>query len=316
MKTSRRDFVITSALAAAGMAYSYQSAAAINLTGSKPFTASPGSAPAKICIFSKGLHKAGYTEMVPLVAEMGFDGIDLTVRPKGHVLPENVEKDLPQVAEAAKRSGLNILMIATDILDPDDRYTIPILKTAASLGIKHYRMGRGFYNEKKSIRQNLEDFKTKFKKLDRLNRKYRIRGEYQNHSGNGFGAPVWDLWEVLKDIDPQWTGVQYDVYHATIEGTNSWPLGFTLLRPYIGTLDMKDFYWKKEEGKWREEITPLGKGMVDFKKFIALLKENNMHGPFSIHYEYLSGEDSLHSKTEKMKKDLATLRKWLKEAGL
>lgn len=316
MKTSRRDFMIRSALAAAGVACGFKPAAAVNRPALKPFKASAPGEPAKICIFSKVLQKRGYAEMASLAADMGFDGIDLTVRPKGHVLPENVERDLPLVAEAARKSGLNIYMITTEILDAGDRYTEPILKTAASLGIKHYRMGRGFYDEKKSIPENLEDFRVRFKKLDRLNRRYNIRGEYQNHSGSGFGAPVWDLWEVLKDADPQWTGVQYDIYHATMEGANSWPLGFDLLKPYIGTLDMKDFYWKKEKGKWREEITPLGEGMVDFNKFIALLKENDMHGPFSIHYEYLSGEDSLHSKTEKMKKDLAVLRKWLKEAEL
>ena len=33
--------------------------------------------------------------MAEVVAENGFDGADLTVRPGGQVLPENVEKDLP-----------------------------------------------------------------------------------------------------------------------------------------------------------------------------------------------------------------------------
>jgi hypothetical protein len=33
--------------------------------------------------------------MAKAATEIGFDGVDLTVRPKGHVLPDNVEKDLP-----------------------------------------------------------------------------------------------------------------------------------------------------------------------------------------------------------------------------
>ncbi len=316
MKTSRKNFLINSALAAAGIAYSYKSVDAINPITFKPFNASANNEPAKICIFSKHLPELGYHEMASLVAEMGFDGIDLTVRPNGHVLPENVERDLLLAAKAAEKVGLKIYMITTGILDAGDRLTEPILKTASSLGIQYYRMGSRFYDEKKSILHNLEDFKTRFKKLAKLNRKYNIRGECQNHSGDGFGAPVWDLWEVLKNMDPQRIGVQYDVFHASVEGANSWPLGFSLLKPYIGTLDIKDFYWKKTEGKWELEITPLGEGMVDFKKFIALLKENNMHGPFSIHCEYLSDKDDLRSKVAKMKKDLTTLRGWLKEAGL
>jgi sugar phosphate isomerase/epimerase len=316
MKATRRDFVIRSALAAAGMTYSYKSVGEINPTKLKPFKASANNEPAKISIFSKDLPELGYDEMASLVTEMGFDGIDLTVRPKGHVLPENVERDLPLAAETARKSGLKIYMIATDIFDADERFTEPILKTAASLGIQYYRMGRWFYDEKKSIPNNLSDFNTRFQKLSKLNRKYNIRGECQNHSGDGFGAPVWDLWEVLRNMDPQWIGVQYDVFHATVEGANSWPLGFNLLKPYIGTLDIKDFYWKKTDGKWYPEVIPLGEGMVDFKKYFALLKKNNMHGPFSIHCGYPADKDDLRSKALKMKKDLTTLKGWLKEAGL
>ena len=47
-----------------------------------------------ICIFSKHLQWCNYKEMADLAGEIGFDGVDLTVRPKGHVLPERVEEDL------------------------------------------------------------------------------------------------------------------------------------------------------------------------------------------------------------------------------
>ena len=72
MKTSRRDFVIKSALAAAGMAYSYKSVGAIDPTKLKPFNALTNNEPAKICIFSKNLPELGYNEMASFVAEIGF----------------------------------------------------------------------------------------------------------------------------------------------------------------------------------------------------------------------------------------------------
>ncbi|MEP7107950.1 MAG: TIM barrel protein [Ferruginibacter sp.] len=316
MKTSRRDFVIKSALAAAGMAYGYQSVGEINPTAVKTPNASAGNGPAKICFFSKNLPGLGYSEMASVIAEAGFDGIDLTVRKEGHVLPENVERDLPLAAAAAKKSGLKIYMITTDIIDADDKYGEAILKTAASLGIGSYRMGVRFYDEKKTIPQNLQDFKIRYQKLARLNQKYKVRGECQNHSGNRFGSPIWDQWEVLRGMDPKWVGIQYDLLHATVEGFNSWIIAFNLVKQYIGTMDMKDFYWKKIDEKWDMEVTPLGEGMVDFKQFIPLLKKNNMHGPFSLHCEYLTEKDDLPTRAAKMKKDLTTLRGWLNEAGL
>ena len=44
----------------------------------------------KICVFSKHLQWLNYTDMAMAAAEMGFDGVDLSVRAKGHVLPERV----------------------------------------------------------------------------------------------------------------------------------------------------------------------------------------------------------------------------------
>lgn len=316
IQTSRRDFVIKSTLAATGMALGYQSVGAFTSTKLKPLPTLYKDGPAKICFFSKDLPGLGYEEMASLIAEAGFDGIDLTVRLGGHVSPENVERDLPLAAAAAKKSGLKIYMMATDILDTEERFTEPILRTASSLGIQYYRMGPRFYDANKSIPQNLADFRIRYEKLANMNKKYKIRGECQNHTGDRFGAAVWDQWEVLKDIDPQWIGVQYDLLHATLEGVNSWTVGFNLLKQYIGTMDMKDFYWKKIDGKWDQELVPLGEGMVDFKTFIPLLKKNNMHGPFSIHCEYLSDKDDRRAKAEKIKKDLTTLRGWLNEAGL
>jgi sugar phosphate isomerase/epimerase len=316
MNTSRRDFVIKSALAVVGIAHGYESHAAIVQKTLPAFNATENNAPAKICLFSKDLPKMGYDEMAALIAAAGFDGIDLTVRKDGHVLPENVARDLPLAVEAAHTHGLKIYMITTDIINANEKHTEIILQTAAGLGIRFYRMGPRFYDEKKSIPQNLAAFKIQYKELAKLNGKYKIRGECQNHSGERFGAAVWDQWEVLKGLDPKWIGIQYDLLHAVLEGAYSWPLGFELVKPYIGTMDIKDFYWKKNDGKWDQELTPLGEGMVDYKKFIPLLKENNMRGPFSIHCEYLSDKDDLQVKEEKVKKDLTTLRAWLNEAGL
>ena len=66
--------------------------------------------------------------------------------------------------------------------------------------LKYYRMGRQFYDKKKSIPENLGDFEKEFKNLEILNRKYNIRGECQNHEGGGFGSPVWDLNAVNRVI--------------------------------------------------------------------------------------------------------------------
>ncbi len=53
------------------------------------------------CIFSKHLQWLDYESMAGAAARLGFDGIDLTIRPGGHVPPEQAEEKLPRVVEAA-----------------------------------------------------------------------------------------------------------------------------------------------------------------------------------------------------------------------
>lgn len=327
MKTSRRNFITRSLLATAGISASLKAAGEISndQKSIKEDLSAPAPGAFTINIFSKNLHWLDYNSMTSAAAEMGLDGIDLTVRPDGHVEPARVSEDLPKAVAAIRKAGLNVYMITTAINDPGHPHTEPILKAAGALGISCYRMGWIPYDDQKSIDDNLKNFRERMTKLGALNKKYGIRGDYQNHSGANFGSPVWDLWMILKDLDPKWIGSQYDVLHATVEGANSWPLGLKLLKPYVRSMDIKDFQWMKKDGKWQAEVVPLGEGMVDYKKYLKLIKDYSISGPLSIHYEYALGGAESGAKTitmkkeevlEAMKKDVVTLKRMLSEAGL
>lgn len=283
-----------------------------------------------ISIFSKQLQWLDYNEMAGVAAEIGFDGVDLTVRPQGHVLPERVEDDLPKAMEAIQKAGLNIYLIATSITSVDDPYAEKILKTASSLGIRHYRTGWMYYDDFRPVEDTISRVQQQMNRLAKLNEKYSISGEYQNHSGTGadgiyFGGSIWDLAGVLKNLNSPWLGSQYDIYHATVEGANAWPVGLKLLSPFIRTLDIKDFQWSKKDGKWSSESVPLGEGAVDYGKYLGLVKKYNLRCPLSIHYEFpLGGAENGSKKLTMeretvigaMKKDLATLKKYLSESAL
>ena len=214
----------------------------------------------KISVFSKTLHWMDYGSMASAMAEMGFDGIDLTVRPEGHVLPERVAEDLPKAVEIIRKAGLNVYSMVTAISDADDPLTEKILKTASGLGIRLYRLGWFHYDDKLPIEENLKNISGKMKKLEVLNRKYNMQGLNQNHSGKYFSGPVWDLAQALKPCDPAWIGSQYDVYHAMIEGMNGWIYGLKMMQPWIKMINLKDFQWVKKEGKWSTETVPMGEG--------------------------------------------------------
>lgn len=303
MKT-RRNFIKTTAAGAAGLA----------LAGNSFASLLPGSEIKKhpIHIFTKCLQFLDYDKMAEVVAQNGFDGADLAVRPGGQVLPENVETDLPKAIVALQKQGVGSNMIVTKISSANDPAARPTFKTMADLGIKYYRLGYMSYDPKKSMPQNIESLKKNFEKLEKLNKEYGVCGNYQNHSGTRVGGPVWDLYELLKDCNPEHIGVQYDVRHATVEGGVSWPLGMKLLAPWIRTTDIKDFIWEKnEKQQWKVKNVPLGEGMVDFKNYFELYKSMNINAPVSIHYEYDLGGAEHGNRDPKM--SLKEINMWLKK---
>ncbi len=329
MKTNRRHFLHQSVLTTAGIAAGVYAFGKGNLEKGKSHARHQPPAAEddafKISVFSKHLQWLGYADMAQVAAGIGFDGVDITVRPGGHVLPEKVIEDLPKAVEAVRRTGLNVYMITTAIKDADDPATDNILKTASALGIRHYRMGWFDYDGKKSIEDNLSEIENQLRKLALLNKKYSIYGEYQNHSGAHFGAPIWDLYTVLGQINSPWIGAQYDIAHATIEGANVWPIGLKLLKPYIKSIDIKDFQWSKIEGRSISEFVPLGEGLVDFKNYFTILKQHEIKGPISLHFEYAlggaeHGSDTLTIEREEviaaMTRDLQALKRMLRTAGI
>lgn len=313
---NRKDFISSSVLAAAGMALPVNSFVE---------SIANGKGKMKICIFSKQLQWLNYTDMAKAVAEMGFDGIDLTVRPNGHVLPERVADDLPKAVEAASAAGIKIYMISTDIQDAKSPAAETILKTASALGIHYYRSGGLNFKKDIDIPTNLEQIKVKFASLQELNKKYGMRSDYLNHSGEGFGSTLWDLWIAIKDLDPKYVGSQFDIKHSTIDGPFSWPVTLKLLHNYIQTICIRDFRWEKKNNVWDIQPMPLGEGIVDFKKYFSLVKQYGITGPISLMCDYdLGGAQNGEKKLTKpgnevlqaMKKDLTTLRTYLDEATI
>lgn len=315
---TRRNFLINTVLSGAAL-----TANPIPLTAARPIEDNDffqDGAP-KINIFSKHLQFLNYKDMAEVAREIGFDGIDLTVRPNGHVTPEKVEEDLPSAVDAMKKVGFSPLLMATAVEDADSALDKKVLETAASLGIKYYRMNWYRYNDKKTIPVFLDEYRNKIAGLSELNKKLGITGCYQNHAGRMVGASLFEVWEILQKADHQHMGVQYDIRHATLEGGLSWQTGFDLIQKNIKTIVLKDFIWEKNNGKWSPKNVPLGEGMVDFTTYFKLIKTLHIQAPICLHLEYdLGGADQGASKIsvaqqvvfDAMKRDLRRAKElWL-----
>jgi L-ribulose-5-phosphate 3-epimerase len=320
-KLTRRSFIEKSALATAGAAMSIPAISKANdLTND--FLIAPRD-DLSIHVFSKHLQFLDYKATAEAAAEIGFDGVDWSVRPKGHVLPENVKRDLPLAVAELKKVGFEPKMMTSGVTRAEDKYTMDVLETAAKLGIEYYRLGYYKYDNDASIPESIARIRKDVTGLSILNKSLKITGAYQNHAGMHVGAAIWEIWEMLQGVRNDYMGCQYDIRHASVEGSQSWPIGLKLIKPQIKSIVLKDYKWQQSNGKWNLINTPIGEGMVDFPAYFKLLKQYNINVPVSMHYEYDMGgaehgkkDISISSKEvfRIMKKDLEKVREYWKNA--
>jgi sugar phosphate isomerase/epimerase len=274
-------------------------------------TAQGAAGPQEFCFFSKHFPGIEFNRLADITASIGATGIEAPVRPGGQVEPERVEEDLPKLVEALKKSGCNLAILTSGITEVSAaQHTEKVLRTAKALGVQRYRMGFCKYDLKQPILPQLDAWSAKFKALIALSKEIGIQPLLQNHSGKEYvGAPVWDVFSIMKDYPAKDWSFAFDIMHATIEGSLSWPLEVNLVRDHIGAAYFKDFKW----GSKRFESCPFGEGVVS-KDYVGMLKKSGYRGPVSLHVEYLDAHlkepTYLETAIAATKRDFAKLKEW------
>ncbi len=282
-----------------------------------PVAAVAAPAKLKVAVFSKHLLFVKGDDLARTAADLGFDAVDLAVRKGGHVEPDRVKQELPGLVAAIRKRGLEVPMLTTDIADTTSPFAEDILATMADLGIRYYRWGGFTYKGNTPITAQLDALRPAVAKLAALNARYKACAMYHTHSGvNLVGASFWDLQRLLDGMDPNAVAVNFDIGHATVEGgLGGWINNFRATSDHLRGIAVKDFVWGKDaKGKWQPDWKPLGEGMVRFPEFFRMVAAAGFNGPLQMHFEYEMGSNT--EALALMKKDLATLRGYLAQAGL
>lgn len=301
--TTRRSLLQNASLLAGSLAASGLPTAAAPAANARPN---------KLCFFTKHLQGLGFDDIAGLAAEMGVDGVESPIRPKGHIEPEKVEDELPRYVEALKKQNLEMSILTSGINEvSQEQRTEAVLRTAAKLGVKRFRMLYYKYDLDKPIWAQLQEVQPRLKDLIQLCQEIGIQPLFQNHSGKDyFGAPVWDIYSLMQAYPAEQFSFCYDIYHATVEGGMQWPLSAALTAGHWGAIYFKDFQWigRKAEG------CPLGQGQVS-PDFAKLLLKRGYTGPISLHVEYLKGDARdpavLRQFREAHVRDFAVLKQWM-----
>lgn len=245
-----------------------------------------------LVLFARHLQWTDIQPGIEFAKQAGFDGIGWAVRAGAHVLPENVEKDLPRAVESTRKAGLSAQILTTAILDDQSPRAEAILETMEGLGITSYRAGVFRYDPQKDYRDQMRDMTARITRLAKLNEKYGVTALYHTHSYPGLvGGAVWDLWMLIRDLDPAVISMNYDIGHATVRGGPGWYDSARAARKHIRGVTLKDFQWvhfpaRPFTGRWSPKFCRPGDGIVDFPGFFSYLRETKFAEPVELYFEY------------------------------
>lgn len=238
-----------------------------------------------LCFFSKHLPDLDATALTREVKALGFAGIDLTVRQGGHIAPERAAEDLPPFLAAVREQGVDVPMISTGLVSASDPTARPILETAGRHRVTYVKPGYARYAFR-DVRAELARAASDLRGLAELAARSGVVLGYHNHAGY-LGGPVWDVVPVIDALDTHAAGYYFDVRHAVVEGGDAgWRAALQMVAPRVKMIAVKDFFWEKTAGGWKQRHCPLGEGMVPWKTFFQDLARTSFAGPISLHLEY------------------------------
>ena len=281
----------------------------------------------KWMMFIKHLQTLPLPEAARAIRGLGFEGVDLTVRPGGTVAPERVRQELPQAIRTLHDWGLGVPLVTTAITKADQGSARDILETAAALGIREAKLGYVTVNDFATFQSTLEQFNRDLDAIERLAKATGVRVNLHLHSGMYLTSLAAAVWWLIKDRDPAAVGAYVDPGHMFVEGgRDGWRLGLDLLHSRIALVALKDLFWeqvpdeKLAKPRWETRIVPFERGAVPWTDVFEILKKANFDGWISVHSEYQGSHSwrdlDVAGVIDQTARDLAYLKRVLAPLGI
>lgn len=263
-----------------------------------------------IAVFAKHVQHMDFEELGKRLSQIGVNGIEATLRPGGQIEPENMPAQLGGLCAALAKHDQRVIIAASNV-NSVNAASEAYVKQLAKHEIPYFRMDYYRYDFNRPMLPQLDEFAMQATRLSQLCKSVGVTALYQNHAGDKYvGAAVWDLAEVLSEVDQDAMAVALDIRHTTLELTQSYKAAYRRIRPLMGATYVKDFDWV--DGK--PTNVPLGTGRS--KPLFDLIQKDGFVGPLSLHMEYTDHRDE--SKLEEswtaISNDVAQLHKWLKKS--
>jgi sugar phosphate isomerase/epimerase len=227
--------------------------------------------------------KMGLPELARHVAGLGFDGVELPVRPGYPVTPENVTQGLPEAVRILGEHGLTIGSIA----GPTDE---PTIAACAACGVPIIRICVGFGSETPYLEAEA-NLQRRFDELAPLLGRYGVTLGVQNHSGRADVCNAMGLRHLIERYDPRHVAAVWDAGHNGLEGEQP-EMAIDIVWSHLRLVNLKSAFWRRTNGpeaevaEWEPYWTTGRQGRANWPRVVAELRRRTYEGAICLTAEY------------------------------
>ncbi len=263
----------------------------------------------QLVMFTKMLASLDVRQLGETMKDLGFDGMDLAIRPGHPVNPDNVETALPEAMSVWSDMGLVVGMVTTDtsLIDPTAPEAERIFAVCGQAGIRYVKLGYYQWKPGEDYWARVQEIRECLAGFAELGAKHDVLPCYHTHSGLFYGSNAAGLMHLLDGMDPTRIGAYLDTAHLMLDG-EPFNMALAMVEPYLKIVAIKDPLYVDGGRK----IVPLGDGLVDFVAVLRDLKGAGFDGPMTLHAEYDLEVEPLIATA---RQDMVRFKGWMKEAG-
>ena len=231
-----------------------------------------------LCVYSGSMMQVGYPELGEIVSQLGFDGVDLTVLPGGHVEPRMAPVDLVRAIESIKGANLSVPIITTSLASPAEPWCRTVLALPARSGVGIFKCAQPRRAAGMQMRRDLFG-------LAYIGHEYGISMAIPTGEPNAF--PLDLAQRLVSELAANGAGLSLSAQlffgpsaldEETLNG----------LLPNVKAVTVFDFVVGTDHSyEWK----PLGEGSVNFERMFKALAVAHFNGPVTVKRLYAAKDE-------------------------
>ena len=220
-------------------------------------------------------------ELGHFVHGLGFDGVELPVRPGFQVEPAQVARDLPRAVRHLAASDVRITSVATipseAAIATCGELQIPIIRVMAPIQDEGYLASEA---------RMQRDYKALLPLLEAHNVKLGVQNHYGRYVCDAMG-----LRHLIEGFDPRYVGAVLDAAHTGLQGEEP-ELALDIVWSHLCMVNLKNAYWRRETGPeaedvvWHPYFTSGRQGLASWPRVANELRRRDYAGVICLTAEY------------------------------